>query len=393
MMQRYSIRELMNENFFEHHERVLGGLAKPGRVFIVAEIGKNFIQTEADEPVSVYLENAKRLVDAAKDAGADAVKFQTHVAEDEILNIHIDSPHFPNWKKGRRAWIERNERATPVDEFWVPLREHCQKQGIVFFSTPMSRAAAEKLAGAGVSLWKIGSGDILDFVCMDFLRRSGLPIIMSSGMSTLEEVERGFRFLKKENQRVALVHCLSKYPGLPEEANLAILDLYREKFPETPIGFSENSVGIEPSLFATALGATIIEKHFTLSRDLWGPDHKVSSTPEEFKALVQGIRSVEADSAERQRWMGHPRLAAVRGKKEKILQEDEKVFRPLFRKSLMAGQDISAGTAVTSSMLYAMRPQAYAGGLPSEKYEEVLGKRVTRALKKYEPITYDILES
>ncbi len=353
-------------------------------VFIIAEAGKNFIQTEDDRPVEEYLENAKELVDRAVWAGADAIKFQTHNAEDEQLNIEITSPHFKGLDRYR--WVKRNTDATPVEEFWIPLKKYCEEKGIVFFSTPMSRGAAMRLSKVGVPIWKIGSGDILDFVCMDYLRNTGMPIIMSSGMSTLEEVKKGIEFLQSKNSRVALMHSLSKYPGLPEEANLATMQLFKESFSGVPVGFSENSVGIEPSLIAVALGATIIEKHFTLRRDLWGSDHKVSSTPEEFKELVAAIRKIENNAEEKDRWIKYPNLSEVLGKKEKVLQKDEAEFRPIFRKSLMAGGNIPAGTVLLPEMIYAMRPQLYAGGLPSENYEIVLGKKVNRDLKKYDPI-------
>lgn len=354
-------------------------------VFIIAEAGKNFIQTPDERPVAEYLENAKVLVDKAVFAGADAIKFQTHNVEDEQLNIPIDSPHFKG--ADRYKWLTRNTNATPVKEFWQPLKEYCDKKGIIFFSTPMSRGAAMKLALVGVPIWKIGSGDILDFAAMDYMRNTGLPIMMSSGMSILDEVEKGLNFLRAKNKRVALFHCLSKYPGLPEEANLATMQLFRERFPGVPIGFSENSVTIEPSLIAVAHGATIIEKHFTLSRDLWGADQKVSSTPEEFKKLVDGIRKIEASDEERKRWLNYPNIKVVLGKKEKILRDDEAIFRPIFRKSLMAGADIPAGTILKPEMIYAMRPQKYALGLPSERYEEIVGRQAVKDFKKYDPIT------
>lgn len=358
-------------------------------VFIIAEAGKNFIQTEDDRSVVEYLENAKKLVDAAVWSGADAIKFQTHNVEDEQLNIEIISPHFKGLDRYR--WVRRNTDATPVQEFWRPLKEYCEQRGIVFFSTPMSRGAAMRLSEIGTPLWKIGSGDILDFACMDYLCNTNLPIIMSSGMSTLEEVKIGINFLRQKNTRVAIMHSLSKYPGLPEEANLATMQLYKEIFPGIPVGFSENSVGIEPSLIAVALGATIIEKHFTLSRDLWGSDHKVSSIPEEFKELVVAIRKIENNPEEKNKWLNYPNLSEVLGRKEKVLQKDEEEFRPIFRKSLMAGMDIPAGTMLKPEMIYAMRPQLYAGGLPSENYESVLGKKLTRDLRKYDPITDNIL--
>lgn len=358
-------------------------------VFVIAEAGKNFIETKEDRPVSEYLENAKRLVDAAVWAGADAIKFQTHHVEDEQLNVNIVSPHFKG--SDRYSWLTRNTHATPADAFWKPLKAYCEKKGIVFFSTPMSRGAAMKLMEVGVPLWKIGSGDILDFVAMDFLRNTDLPILMSSGMSTLEEVEKGFSFLKEKNSRVALMHALSKYPGEPHEANLAVIELFRDRFPGVPIGFSENSVNIEPTLIAVAHGAPFIEKHVTLRRDAWGADHQVSSTPEEFKRLVDGIRNMEKYPSARTAWRAHPLALIAWGKKEKRVQEDEKVFRPLFRKSLMAGTDIPKGAVITKEMLYAMRPQRYAKGLPSERYLEVVGTRAARNLKKFDPITEELI--
>lgn len=353
--------------------------------FIVAEVGKNFIQTEDDRPVAEYLENAKRLADAAKAAGADAIKFQTHEVEDEQLNISITAPHFK--AADRYAWVTRNTRATPVDEFWRPLKEYCDRKGIVFFSTPMSRGAARKLTEVDVPIWKVGSGDILDFVLLDYLAGTGKPIIISSGMSTLEEVASAIRFLQKRGATIALMHALSKYPGELHEANLGTIELYREMFPGIPIGFSENSPHTEPSLIATALGATFVERHFGASRTLWGSDHKVSSTPEEFRMIANGIRAIAASASERARWLAHPQFAVIYGKREKALQPDEAEFRPVFRKSLMAGADIRAGAALTSELIYAMRPQQYAGGLPSERYEEVIGRRIVKSLKKYEPIT------
>lgn len=356
-------------------------------VFVIAEAGKNFIETQEEQPIAKYLENAKKLVDAAVYGGADAVKFQTHTVEDEQLPIAITSPH----AKGidRYTWVTRNERITPVDEFWKPLKVYCDEKGITFLSTPFSRLSAKKLTEIGVGLWKIGSADILDFVCMDYLRNTDLPIIMSSGMSTFEEVEKGLNFLRAKNKRIALMHALSKYPGLPEEANLGTMEFYKERFKGVPIGFSENSTGTEPSLMAVAWGANMIEKHLTITRDVWGADHKISSTPEEFKAMVDEIRNMEANEERKEEWRNRPNAKAIFGKKEKKLQEDEKILRPIWRKSLMAGRNIEVGEVITGDILYAMRPQIHAGGIPSERYPEVVGKRAVKAFKKFDPIKED----
>lgn len=358
------------------------------RVFVIAEIGKNFIETADERPVSEYLENAKKLVKAAKDAGADAVKFQTHTVEDEQMNIAVVSPHFKG--SDRYSWVSRNTKATPVEAFWKPLKAYCDEIGIIFHSTPMSRGAAEILNKLGVELWKVGSGDILDFVTLDYLSATGKPIIMSTGMSTLEELDSSVDFLKRRDVKFILLHCVSKYPCPPEDLNLGTIDFLRKRY-GVPIGFSDHSIGIDSAITAVALGARVIEKHFSFDRGLWGADHKVSMTPDEMKTLIAGIRELEANPQTKTACLEKDMVKSGMGSSAKVLHEDEAVFRPYFRKSLMAGQDIPAGTAIAASMLYAMRPQAYAGGLPSEEYENVLGKRTKISLKRYDPIAADVI--
>jgi len=345
------------------------------KVFIIAEIGKNFIQSEDDRPTSEYLENAKALIKAAKDSGADAVKFQTHNVEDEQMNIEIVSPHFVG--SDRYSWVKRNEEATPV-EFWQELKEYCDELGIIFFSTPMSRGAAQKLYKVGVDLWKVGSGDILDLVMLDYIAKTGKPIIISSGMSTLEEVDKAVKFLKEINDNIFLLHCVSKYPCPPKELNLNTIKMFEKRY-DIPIGFSDHSIGYDSSVAAVNMGAKIIEKHFSLSRDLWGSDHKVSMLPEEFEKMVKMIRAGEKVDISNY------------GSEEKKLYDDEAQFRPIFRKSLVVGQDLKAGSIIEPDMIYAMRPQKYIDGLPSEKYDSVIGKQINKDLKKFEPINQEVL--
>ena len=361
------------------------------RTLVVAEIGKNFIQTQEERPVEEYLKNAKALVKAAKVAGADAVKFQTHNVEDEQLNLDVDSPHFKG--HSRYKWVKRNTDCTPLDHFWKPLKAYCDEIGAVFFSTPMSRVAAKKLQELGVPFWKVASSDILDFPMLDFMASTRKPIILPSGMSTLEELDRAIDFLRKRGASVILLHAISRYPYPPEDSRLATITFFQKRYPDLTIGFSQNSPWIEPALAAVALGAKVVEQHFTFDRGLWGPDHKVSMTPDEFRVMTAGIREFEHNPEKKQAYLAGPEIAKYLGDEEKVLQEGESQFRPLFRKALMAGQDIPAGAAITLEMLYAMRPQAHAGGLPSEKYEEVIGKKVTRIVKKYDPITFDLLGS
>ncbi len=357
-------------------------------VFVIAEIGKGFIQSEDERPVSEYLENAKKLAKAAKEAGADAAKFQTHTVEDEQLNISVVSPHFKG--TDRYSWVVRNTNATPLEDFWKPLKQYCDDIGIIFFSAPMSRGAARLLQAVDMQLWKIGSGDILDFVMLEYIASTGKPVIISSGMSTEAEVDLAMDFLKKRNVRFALLHCVSKYPCPPEDLHLASIDYLSRRY-GVPTGFSDHSIGIDSALAAVALGAKIIEKHFSFDRALWGSDHKVSLLPYELKALVVGIRDIETNSATKNEYLEKDIVKAGMGTPQKTMESGEEVFRPYFRKSLMAGMDIPAGTELRAEMIFAMRPQMYAGGMPSEEYPNAIGKITLKNLKKYEPITEDVL--
>lgn len=349
-------------------------------VFIIAEIGKNFIQTEKERPVSEYLANAKKLVDAAKDAGCDAVKFQTHEVEDEVLNLDFTSPHFK--AKDRYSWVTRNTKATPLETFWKPLKKYCDSRGIIFFSTPMSRKAAQKLGKVGVPFWKVGSGDIFDYALMDYIATTKKPIIYSTGMASLKELDGVVKYLSSRKTPQVILYCISKYPAPKDYFNLGTIEYLAKKYPRIPIGFSDHSLGHDVALAAVKLGASVVEKHFSFSRDLWGADHKVSMTPDEMKEFVRLVRSG-----------AYKKVAtkAYYGKKNKELEGVENQFRPYFHKSLMAGKNIPKGARITKESVFAMRPQMLAGGLPSDKFPEVLGRRVKRALKKYEPITEEIL--
>lgn len=356
--------------------------------FVIAEAGKNFIMSKGERSIERYLKNAQWLVDEAVDAGAHAIKFQTHTVEDEQLNIAIESPHF---KGGDRyQWVSRNTRVTPFEEFWRPLKDYCEKKGIVFFSTPMSRASAYKLAALDVQLWKVGSADILDFVLLDFLRHTGKPILMSSGMSTIEEVEKAVKFIREVNPRVLVFHCVSRYPCPPEDLRLGTIKYLQNRFPGMPIGFSDHSIGeagIEADLIAAGMGVNAIEKHFSLARDMYGADHKVSMTPDELVQLMEGVKRMNTDEGFNYTMMNSETARRASAGEDKMIQDEESVFPGIFRKALVAARDIKAGEVITSDMLYAMRPFQYAGGVASDEYMNVLGKKVVHDMKKYDPLT------
>lgn len=338
---------------------------------IIAEIGKNFVVTEKEEPLKILLSRTRNLIQQAKEIGFNTVKFQVHNVEDEIHpNSDITSPHF---NQDRISWVKRN--TYPI-EFWWDIKEYCRNLDIEFLATPMSRGAAILLnEEIGIDRWKIGSGDILDFVMLDYIRDSNKPIILSSGMSTLEELKKSYEYLKKKNENITILHCVSQYPCSLSALNLKTIPFLQKIFPEAKIGFSDHSLGIEGSLMAIKLGATLIEKHFTLDKNAWGPDHKASLLPNEMKELVKRIENNDFLEP----------TSETLGIETKYLQNEEAVFRPVFRKGLYAARELIKGEMYESDMMYALRPQSV-GGSPSEKYPEFLGKFVGSDYKKYDAI-------
>lgn len=344
-------------------------------VFIVAELGKNFIQTQEDRPLDEYLKNAIALIDAAADAGVDAVKFQTHVLADEQLNLKIVEPHFSG--SDRYSWIGRNERATPLS-FLKALKKHAEKRGLVFFSTPMSTMGAKKLAKVGVPMWKVASQDTLDFKMLDYMQGTGLPMIISSGRVGFSELDLAVNRLKEKNVPLAILYCISKYPCPADYYNLGTIEHLIERYPDTVIGFSDHCIDTnEPALAAVKLGAKIIEKHFSLSRDFWGADHRASLIPDEMAALVKAVRNGEHHAVDHLKYYGE---------KRKELPGATSEFRPFTGKKFVAARDIKKGESITRSMVHTMRPAKLIDGVPSHEIHKVIGKKTKRAFKKYDPI-------
>ena len=340
---------------------------------VVAEVGKNFVTTEQEESLDVLLARAKQYIDVIKKIGGTTVKFQVHTVKDEIHpETKIIAPHF---NLDRYTWVKRN--TYPV-EFWWELKEYCREVGINFLATPMSRGAAELLnEDIGVDRWKIGSADILDFVMLDHIRDSGKPVILSSGMSTIQELKKSYDFLKEKTQDISILHCVSQYPCPIENLNLGTIPFLKKQFPGVKIGFSDHSLGNEGALVAAAEGASIIEKHLTLSRDFWGPDHRASSTPEEMGELIKRLKNNDLV------WATpiHPAL----GVETKFVSQEEIKFRPAFHKGLYAARDIKAGEMFEPDMIYAMRPKL-PDARPSYEYPNIVGKVASQDIKKYDPI-------
>jgi N,N'-diacetyllegionaminate synthase len=235
----------------------------------IADIGKNFINKEG---IGIsYKENAFELIKKAKESGATIAKFQTHVFEDEQKKRD----------KSRYEWIKYNENITPLI-FWEEIKKECDRQGIEFMTTPMSKLAAEKVNHL-VKRWKVSSADIVDYDLLEYLKSTKKPTIISTGMSNSEQVNKAITFLGDQIEFIN--YCVSLYPCPIYKIDLEQLVFFKTMYGDM-IGFSDHSLSIEVPVLATRMGVKAIEKHFTLDRNAYGPDHKVSLLPEEFKQMV-----------------------------------------------------------------------------------------------------------
>lgn len=270
--------KIMRWRILKNHKKRLMEIAR--KIEIIAEFSKNQI-IEENITVEECLANAKKLALEAKKAGADVGKWQCHVFEDE--------KEFRNEK--RWDWIKLNERLTPYFGFWKPLCEFQEEIGLDFLVTPMSKSAAIKVNDF-VGRWKVGSADIVNFELLQYLKETEKPIILSTGMSTEGQIDKAVRFL--DNQIQYLNYCVSLYPCPVYKINLNRITELKQKY-DLPIGFSDHSLSIEVPALAVRMGAMAIEKHFTLDKNAFGPDHKISLLPDEFKKMVELCRLAEKD--------------------------------------------------------------------------------------------------
>lgn len=319
---------------------------------IIAEAGVNH---------NGNIDIAKRLIEVAKDCGADIVKFQT--AElDSVVSVQAQMAEYQKQNIGHVESQKEmlSKLLLSYDEF-LELEQYCRQIGIQFLSTPFDIKSIDFLNPL-VRIWKIPSGEITNLPYLEKIAGMHKPIILSTGMSTLKEVDNALDVLKSNGAgKITLLHCTTNYPTPMQDVNLNAM-LTMEKHFGCPVGYSDHTQGIEVSIAAVALGAKIIEKHFTLSRDMEGPDHKASLEPDELKALVSAIRNIEK----------------ALGTGEKIPSESEKKNLTVARKSIIAARQIKAGEIFTEENLTTKRPGT---GISPMRWNEVLG---TKAIRDFE---------
>lgn len=331
------------------------------RCYVIAEIGVNH---------NGSVERAKRLIDSAAEAGADAVKFQTFFADDLVSRTAAKAAYQQRntGDSGSQHAMLSELELTEAD--FAGLLEYCRSAGIDFLSTPFGFAAADLLERIGVTGFKVSSGDLTFVQFLEHLARKGLPIVLSTGMGTLAEVEAAVRSIDRAGPvPLSILHCVSDYPASPDECNLRAMATMRLAFGR-PVGWSDHTVGSTVGIAAVALGARIIEKHITLDVNLPGPDHAASMEPAEFRSYVQAIRDT----------------GAALGDGVKTPTVSELATAEVARRSVVAIKDLASGTVVTDADVAILRPGT---GLAPSALDFVVGSRLARSVQAGSPVTVE----
>ena len=333
-------------------------------VFIVAEAGVNH---NGDE------ELARRLVDAAGAAGVDAVKFQTFRSE-KVISVSAPQADYQRVNTGRsETQLEMARRLEMGAEQTERISDHCRRAGVVFLSSPFDEDSADLLERLGVPAFKVGSGELTNHRFLSYLAGKGRPLLLSTGMATIEETAAALEVVERAgNPQLCLFHCVSSYPTPPSECNLRAMEAMRARF-RLPVGWSDHTLGIHVSVAAVALGAHLIEKHFTLDRGLPGPDHAASLEPDELAALVRQIREVEQ--------------ALGDGVKRRMPCEENTAL--VARRSVHLARTVEAGQTLVTDDLMVLRPGT---GIPAEKIDSLPGRRLRRSMAAGEMLSEDDLE-
>jgi len=326
-------------------------------VFIIAEAGINH---------NGDIEKAMLLIDEAAKCGADAIKFQTHLPEKEMLKNILTADYVGE------SLFDLLKKVELSKEDHIELKKHAEEKGILFLSTPFSREAADLLEEIGVEAYKVGSGEMTNLPLIEHIARKGKPMIISTGMSIFEEIKETVDFVKRFNENIVIFHCTSSYPTKYEDVNLKVIEQLREEL-KIPIGLSDHSIGIYTSLAAVALGACILEKHFTISREWPGPDQKASIEPRELKELVIGVRAIEKA------------LGSV-----KKINDDEIPIKKMARESVVSLVDIGQGTIIEANMVWVKRPGT---GIPAKDLNKVIGERAKQDIKANQLILWNNIEN
>lgn len=335
-------------------------------MYIIAEIGANH---------NGDMQLAKKMISSAKQAGADCVKFQSWTPESLVSKeeYNRNQVYTDSKKKHFGSLREMVEKYALTRDNHFELKQYCDEINIDFSSSPFSKEEVDLLVELDVPFIKIASMDINNHSLLKYAARSMKPIILSTGMSELSEIDEAIRLINNEgNSNITLLHCISIYPPKFEDIHLRNIPMLAQTF-GLPVGFSDHSIGVEIPLAAAALGATIIEKHFTTDKDLPGWDHLISADPSELLTISSGTRAIEKSL----------------GSFQRIVSEDELNKREKFRRSIVAKTDLNAGHELSEEDLLFKRPGT---GIPPNKVEMLLGRKLKTSIEKDTLLNSDFLE-
>lgn len=324
--------------------------------FVIAEAGINH---------NGDIKKALAMVEEAAKCGADAIKFQTHLPEKEMLKDSFTAGYVGDSLFDLLKKLELSKKDH------VRLKKYAKKKGILFLSTPFSREAADLLEKIGVSGYKTGSGEMTNLPLLEHIAKKRKPMIISTGMSTFKEIQETVNFVRKLNNNLIILHCTSSYPAKYEDINLRVIEKLRKEF-KLPVGLSDHSIGIYTALAAVSLGACVLEKHFTISRKWPGPDQKASIEPSELKELVFGVRAIE-------KALGS----------EKKIARDELPVKKMARESIVSLIDIPKGTIIKKDMVWVKRPGT---GIPAKHLNKVINLKAKKNIKADQLIKWSDLK-
>ncbi len=342
-------------SYIQIGNRKIGRDYKP---FIIAEIGINH---EGD------FNKAKKMVYDAYKSGAECVKFQCHIIEDEMIKNDV----IPG-NANESIWDIMNRCALSLDEE-IALKRYVEELGMIYLSTPFSRAAADRLADMGVLAYKIGSGECNNYPLIKHIASFGKPVILSTGMNDIPSIRKAVQILEKSGIEYAILHCTSIYPTPYDKVRLGALNELRENFPNTVLGISDHSLGNYVCYAAVALGASIIEKHFTSDKSWPGPDVPISIDPKELKELIYGCNAI------------HDAL----GGKKTILKEEQPTINFAYA-CVVSIKDIKEGEMLTEENIWIKRPGT--GEIKAVDYEKLIGKKAKIDIKKDTQLRWDMVD-
>lgn len=332
------------------------------KVYVIAEMSGNHAGS---------IEHAKEIIHAAKESGADCIKLQTYTPD--TITLDCDNEYFQikdgTWKN--ETLYELYGKAYTPWEWQETLKKEAEKTGIDFFSTPFDNTAVDFLEQMGVEFYKIASFELVDIPLIEYVASKGKPIIMSTGMATLAEIDAAVRAVRRQgNCQLALLRCASAYPAVTDEMNLKTMQNMADTF-QVPVGLSDHSMGSVGAVMAVALGARMIEKHFCISREIENPDSSFSMNADEFKQMVQDIRQAE-------RALGSVSYGMAQQEKENIV----------FRRSIFCVKDIKKGEKITKKNIRIIRP-GY--GMSPQFYPEILGQTALEDIQRGTPLQMDMI--